>query len=227
MGRTASYEKSAVLSRALARRVEKTLPSRGVRQALRDHPQRLQPQDERGHEQRTRRHQEALTSDSRSHFMCTKSALIRPGSASDASCERLVTAVAMEISEEWVTGRTNLDISEANDAHPLAGERKLQKGVSFSLATPSALRGHHELRSIFLQRAPVNPHPEFKQGGSRRDRRLGRGGGWHHRAPHFRAKRHGHDRKDCRAGTGRTAPPRSVQRTRAAAAATEVASASS
>ena len=32
---------------------------------------------------------------------------------SEASCERLVTAVAMEISEEWVTGRTYLNMSEA------------------------------------------------------------------------------------------------------------------
>lgn len=31
---------------------------------------------------------------------------------SEASCERLVTAVAMEISEEWVTGRTYLSMSE-------------------------------------------------------------------------------------------------------------------
>lgn len=31
---------------------------------------------------------------------------------SEASCERLVTAVAMEISEEWVTGRTYLNMSE-------------------------------------------------------------------------------------------------------------------
>ncbi|TAH47058.1 MAG: hypothetical protein EYC71_02215 [Gammaproteobacteria bacterium] len=30
----------------------------------------------------------------------------------EASCERLVTAVAMEISEEWVTGRIYLDMSE-------------------------------------------------------------------------------------------------------------------
>lgn len=31
---------------------------------------------------------------------------------SEASCERLVTAIAMEISEEWVTGRTYLNMSE-------------------------------------------------------------------------------------------------------------------
>ncbi len=32
---------------------------------------------------------------------------------SDTSCQRLVTAVAMEISEEWITGRTYLDMNEA------------------------------------------------------------------------------------------------------------------
>lgn len=31
---------------------------------------------------------------------------------SDTSCQRLVTAVAMEISEEWITGRTYLDMNE-------------------------------------------------------------------------------------------------------------------
>lgn len=31
---------------------------------------------------------------------------------SEASCERLVTAIAMEISEEWTTGRTYLNMSE-------------------------------------------------------------------------------------------------------------------
>lgn len=31
---------------------------------------------------------------------------------STASCERLVTAVAVEISEEWITGRIYLDMTE-------------------------------------------------------------------------------------------------------------------
>lgn len=33
---------------------------------------------------------------------------------SDTSCERLVTAVAMEVSEDWLTGRTYLNMYEAD-----------------------------------------------------------------------------------------------------------------
>ena len=43
------------------------------------------------------------------------------------ACLRLVTALCVEQSEEWVTGRRNLDIGELQDRR--RGEREVVKGV--------------------------------------------------------------------------------------------------